>query len=354
MIKNKFQPCVNSILQKAVSGSDSPGRFWQSRAAHTQTHAHKVNTFVSLVNRCRKSTPTLTHGASGSNSAHRGVRRGGCGHKHCFAILQHFNQPAESASACVRTMGAHAASLNQSCSSLAECCASSCDVVCVGRFHSEGMCTDLRKFIDGPSSYLSLPDELKSAMEAITYIAEALQAEKDYEAVNPLISDSLVIFFFCHVSICHWFSIFMCFFPFPFPSSISSIRPLPAEGGLAVRCHGGGPHVPVDLCHFHHRGHLGHLCRRQLQPHTNRPLQILEKQRDNSFITCATYVPSSSYSTGKWSCIFQSMVCWVCSKSHGSVLNTLTYVHMKVCQNAVHSTHTENGPNIGFALICAY
>lgn len=100
-------------------------------------------------------------------------------------------------------MGAHAASLNQSCSSLAECCASSCDVVCVGRFHSEGMCTDLRKFIDGPSSYLSLPDELKSAMEAITYIAEALQAEKDYEAVNPLISDSLVIFFFCHVSICH-------------------------------------------------------------------------------------------------------------------------------------------------------
>lgn len=159
-----------------------------------------MNTFVSLVNRCRKSTATLTRGASGSN---RGVRRGGCGHKHCFAILRHFNQPAESTSACVRTMGAHAASLNQSCSSLAECCASSCDVVCVGRFHSEGMCTDLRKFIDGPSSYLSLPEELKSAMDAITYIAEALQAEKDYEAVNPLISDSFVIFFFCHVSICH-------------------------------------------------------------------------------------------------------------------------------------------------------
>lgn len=27
MIKNKIQPCVNSILQKAVNGSDSPGRF---------------------------------------------------------------------------------------------------------------------------------------------------------------------------------------------------------------------------------------------------------------------------------------------------------------------------------------
>ncbi|XP_054457683.1 acetylcholine receptor subunit beta [Anoplopoma fimbria] len=52
------------------------------------------------------------------------------------------------------------------------------------RFHPEGMITDLRKFIDGPSSYLTLPDELKSAIGAITYIAEALQAEKDYEALK--------------------------------------------------------------------------------------------------------------------------------------------------------------------------
>ena len=52
------------------------------------------------------------------------------------------------------------------------------------RFQPEGMCTDLRKFIDGPSTYLTLPEELKSAIDAITYIAEALQAEKDYEAVS--------------------------------------------------------------------------------------------------------------------------------------------------------------------------
>ncbi|KAM8881362.1 acetylcholine receptor subunit beta [Synchiropus picturatus] len=52
------------------------------------------------------------------------------------------------------------------------------------RFHSEGMCSDMRKFIDGPSSYLTLPDELKAAIDAITYIAEALQAEKDYEALK--------------------------------------------------------------------------------------------------------------------------------------------------------------------------
>lgn len=54
------------------------------------------------------------------------------------------------------------------------------------RYQPEGMCTDMRKFIDGPSSYLTLPDELKSAIEAITYIAGALQAEKDYEAVSLL------------------------------------------------------------------------------------------------------------------------------------------------------------------------
>ncbi|XP_030609720.1 LOW QUALITY PROTEIN: acetylcholine receptor subunit beta [Archocentrus centrarchus] len=52
------------------------------------------------------------------------------------------------------------------------------------RFQPDGICTDLRKFIDGPSSYLTLPDELKSAIEAITYIAEALQSEKDYEALK--------------------------------------------------------------------------------------------------------------------------------------------------------------------------
>ncbi|KAJ3584877.1 hypothetical protein NHX12_013600 [Muraenolepis orangiensis] len=52
------------------------------------------------------------------------------------------------------------------------------------RYQPEGMTTDMRKFIEGPSSYLTLPDELKSAIEAINYIAEALQAEKDYEALK--------------------------------------------------------------------------------------------------------------------------------------------------------------------------
>ncbi|KAI7813819.1 acetylcholine receptor subunit beta-like [Triplophysa rosa] len=52
------------------------------------------------------------------------------------------------------------------------------------RYQPEGPCTDLKKFIDGPSHYLALPPELKAAVEAITYIAEQLQAEKDYEALK--------------------------------------------------------------------------------------------------------------------------------------------------------------------------
>ncbi|KAF7706521.1 acetylcholine receptor subunit beta [Silurus meridionalis] len=52
------------------------------------------------------------------------------------------------------------------------------------RYQPDGLCTDLRKFIDGPSHYLTLPPELKSAVEAICYIAEQLQAAKDYEALK--------------------------------------------------------------------------------------------------------------------------------------------------------------------------
>ncbi|XP_072543532.1 acetylcholine receptor subunit beta [Salminus brasiliensis] len=52
------------------------------------------------------------------------------------------------------------------------------------RYQPDGLCTDLRKFIDGPSHFLTLPPELKSAVEAICYIAEQLQAEKDYEALK--------------------------------------------------------------------------------------------------------------------------------------------------------------------------
>ncbi|XP_015195942.1 acetylcholine receptor subunit beta isoform X2 [Lepisosteus oculatus] len=52
------------------------------------------------------------------------------------------------------------------------------------RFQPESLTVDLRKFINGPSHYLTLPPDLKSAIDAVTYIAETLQAEKDYEALK--------------------------------------------------------------------------------------------------------------------------------------------------------------------------
>lgn len=68
------------------------------------------------------------------------------------------------------------------------------------RYQPDGLCTDLRKYIDGPSHYLTLPPDLKSAVEAICYIAEQLQAEKDYEAVRDsftnIISTAKYIFGF--------------------------------------------------------------------------------------------------------------------------------------------------------------
>uniref|UniRef100_A0A674NAW4 Cholinergic receptor, nicotinic, beta 1 (muscle) n=1 Tax=Takifugu rubripes TaxID=31033 RepID=A0A674NAW4_TAKRU len=54
--------------------------------------------------------------------------------------------------------------------------------VFLGRFHSEGLLHRPEEVHRRPQLHLSLPEELKSAIEAITYIAEALQAEKDYEA----------------------------------------------------------------------------------------------------------------------------------------------------------------------------
>uniref|UniRef100_A0A4W6GBZ1 Acetylcholine receptor subunit beta n=1 Tax=Lates calcarifer TaxID=8187 RepID=A0A4W6GBZ1_LATCA len=63
------------------------------------------------------------------------------------------------------------------------------------RFQPEGMCTDLRKFIDGPSTYLSLPDELKSAIDAITYIAEALQLKEDWQYV-AMVVDRMFLWIF--------------------------------------------------------------------------------------------------------------------------------------------------------------
>lgn len=175
---------------------------------HTHPHCKHTPVFLSLVNRCRrKLTPTLAEGAVGSTSSltDRGLQRRGCSYKHyCFTAVQLVCADVSLRAATSCKLGQRHATCTHSASlrSIVKLTGYmvfiillSCDVgvcVCVCRFQSEGMCTDLRKFINGPSTYLSLPEELKSAMEAITYIAEALQAEKDYEAVRPLISKTFL------------------------------------------------------------------------------------------------------------------------------------------------------------------
>ncbi|MGH0156202.1 UNVERIFIED_CONTAM: hypothetical protein FKN15_030785 [Acipenser sinensis] len=52
------------------------------------------------------------------------------------------------------------------------------------RYQNENQTSDMRRFIDGPSQYLTLPPDLKSAVDAITYIAEQLQAEQDDGALT--------------------------------------------------------------------------------------------------------------------------------------------------------------------------
>ncbi|XP_042330075.1 acetylcholine receptor subunit beta isoform X2 [Sceloporus undulatus] len=53
------------------------------------------------------------------------------------------------------------------------------------RFHLEAFATDMKKFIDGPSSHsITLPPDLKSAMNAVLYIAEQLQEQDDYDALR--------------------------------------------------------------------------------------------------------------------------------------------------------------------------
>ncbi|XP_007443863.2 acetylcholine receptor subunit beta [Python bivittatus] len=59
-----------------------------------------------------------------------------------------------------------------------------CDRSKPGRFQLETLSTDLRKFIDGPSHGIALPPDLKSAVDAVSYIAEQLQEQEDYDALK--------------------------------------------------------------------------------------------------------------------------------------------------------------------------
>ncbi|XP_069500590.1 acetylcholine receptor subunit beta isoform X2 [Ambystoma mexicanum] len=54
----------------------------------------------------------------------------------------------------------------------------------LNRYHIDPFSTDMRRFIDGPSHCLVLPPDLKSALSAITYVAEQLQSQEDYDTLK--------------------------------------------------------------------------------------------------------------------------------------------------------------------------
>lgn len=54
------------------------------------------------------------------------------------------------------------------------------------RFQPELAAPDLRRFIDGPTRTVGLPQELREVISSISYIARQLQEQEDHDAVSPM------------------------------------------------------------------------------------------------------------------------------------------------------------------------
>lgn len=54
------------------------------------------------------------------------------------------------------------------------------------RFQPELSAPDLRRFIDGPTRTVGLPQELREVISSISYIARQLQEQEDHDAVSPM------------------------------------------------------------------------------------------------------------------------------------------------------------------------
>ncbi|XP_026578993.1 acetylcholine receptor subunit beta [Pseudonaja textilis] len=52
------------------------------------------------------------------------------------------------------------------------------------RFQLEAFSVDMRRFIEGPSHCLTLPPDLKSAVDTVLYMAQQLQEQEDYDALK--------------------------------------------------------------------------------------------------------------------------------------------------------------------------
>lgn len=57
---------------------------------------------------------------------------------------------------------------------------------CPYRFQPELSAPDLRRFIDGPTRTVGLPQELREVISSISYIARQLQEQEDHDAVSPM------------------------------------------------------------------------------------------------------------------------------------------------------------------------
>ncbi|CAI5791546.1 acetylcholine receptor subunit beta [Podarcis lilfordi] len=83
------------------------------------------------------------------------------------------------------------------------------------RFQPEAFPTDMKKYIDGPSHCIALPPDLKAAMDAITYIAEQLQEQDDYDELKKdweyvaIVVDRLFFWTFIIFTTLGTFSIFL-------------------------------------------------------------------------------------------------------------------------------------------------
>lgn len=111
----------------------------------------------------------------------------------------------------------------------------------------------LQRLAHSDSFCLILPPNLKSAIEAVTYMADQLKKQDTDDSVRTgRCRDAQAE---------RWLITFVC----------------SDDRRLAVHRPGGGPPLPLVVRHHYHPGHPGHLLRCQFQLHTWRPLSMKDK-----------------------------------------------------------------------------
>lgn len=137
----------------------------------------------------------------------------------------------------------------------------------------------LQQLPHSDSFCLILPPNLKSAIAAVTYIAEQLKKQDMGDSVRI---DTM----WCCGNRQNAYSPLLFAASLPTPST----PPPPDHRGLAVHRPRGGPSLPLVVCHHYHPGYPGHLLRRQFQLHTWQPLSMKAKTHTHIH----THTPTTS------------------------------------------------------------